>query len=169
MCRICNGCVSLMAVTILLWDWPAEHSAELTIKPVDTHHKVNTVIKLLVVLLRGEVGQIRRQERKVAVQAGLKAQLFEQLLFGFAETGENGKITRDCSKCVILITGTEIKWWSDGASLRGESLLWFCPIATTCNRTACLQFCVWFILFPTAGQTCLYTDLQVASQSLFFS
>lgn len=82
--------MSLIAVTILLWDWPAEHSAELTIKPVDTHHKVNTVIKLLVVLLRGEVGQIRRQERKVAVQAGLKAQLFEQLLFGSAETGEMG-------------------------------------------------------------------------------
>lgn len=60
----------------------------LTIKPVDTHHKVYAVIELLVVFLRWEVGQIRCQERKVAVQAGLKAQLFEQLLFGFVETGE---------------------------------------------------------------------------------
>ena len=62
----------------------------LTIKPVDTHHKVYAVIKLLVVFLGGEVGQIWCQERKVAVQAGLKAQLFEQLLFGFVETGEKG-------------------------------------------------------------------------------
>lgn len=89
--------VSLIAVTILQWNWSAEHSAGLTIKPVDTHHKVNTVIKLLIVLLRGEVGQIWRQERKVAVQAGLKAQLFEQLLFGFVETGEKGEITCDYS------------------------------------------------------------------------
>lgn len=36
------------------------HSAvcRLTIKTVDTHHKVYAVIKLLIVLLRGEVGQI---------------------------------------------------------------------------------------------------------------
>lgn len=96
-CTICYGCVSLIAVTILQWNWSAEHSAGLTIKPVDTHHKVNTIIKLLIVLLRGEVGQIWRQERKVAVQAGLKAQLFEQLLFGFVETGEKGEITCDYS------------------------------------------------------------------------
>lgn len=30
----------------------------LTIKPVDTHHKVYAVIKLLIILLRGEVGHI---------------------------------------------------------------------------------------------------------------
>lgn len=69
-----------------------KHSAvsKLTIKPVDTHHEVYAIVKLLIVLLRGEVGEIWCQERKVTVQAGLKAQLFEQFLFGFEETREKG-------------------------------------------------------------------------------
>lgn len=71
----------------------AEHflMCSLTIKPMDAHHKVYAVIKLLVILFRREVGEIWRQEREVAVQAGLEAQLFEQLLFGFVETGEKRK------------------------------------------------------------------------------
>lgn len=55
---------------------------------MDAHYKVYPVVKFLVILLRGEVGQIWCQERKVAVQTRLKAQLFEQLLFGFEETGD---------------------------------------------------------------------------------
>lgn len=55
---------------------------------MDTHYQVNAVIKLFVVFLRGEIWKIRSQQRKVAVQAGLKAQLFEQLLFCFVEAGE---------------------------------------------------------------------------------
>lgn len=54
---------------------------------MDTHHQVNTVIKLFIIFLGGEIWEIRRQERKVAVQAGLEAQLFEQLLLCFVETG----------------------------------------------------------------------------------
>lgn len=55
---------------------------------MDAHHQVYAVIKLLIILFRREVGEIWCQEREVAVQAGLEAQLFEQLLFGFVETGE---------------------------------------------------------------------------------
>lgn len=60
----------------------------LTVQAVDTHHQVNAVIKLFVIFLRGEIWKIRRQERKVAVQAGLEAQLLEQLLLCFVEAGE---------------------------------------------------------------------------------
>ena len=74
----------------------------LTVKPVDTHHKVYAVFKLLIVLLGGEVGQIWCQERKVAVQAGLKAQLFEQLLFGFVETGEKKNDIQNKTRDYIL-------------------------------------------------------------------
>lgn len=59
----------------------------LTVQAVDTHHQVNTVIKLFIIFLRGEIRKIRSQERKVAVQAGMEAQLLEQLLFCFVETG----------------------------------------------------------------------------------
>lgn len=59
---------------------------------MDTHHQVYAVIKLLIILFRREVGEIWCQEREVAVQAGLEAQLFEQLLFGFVETGEKNVI-----------------------------------------------------------------------------
>lgn len=68
----------------------------LTVQAVDTHHQVNAVIKLFIVFLRGEIWRIRSQERKVAVQAGLEAQLLEQLLFCFVETGGN--------KCVLVTT-----------------------------------------------------------------
>lgn len=60
----------------------------LTIQAVDTHHQVNAIIKLFVVFLGWEIWKIRCQERKVAVQAGLEAQLFEQLLLCFVEAGE---------------------------------------------------------------------------------
>lgn len=63
----------------------------LTVQSVDTHHQVNAVIKLFVVFLGGEIRKIRRQEGKVAVQAGLEAQLFEQLLLCFVEAGEEGR------------------------------------------------------------------------------
>lgn len=33
-----------------------EHSAALTVKSMDAHHKVNPVVELLVVLFRREVG-----------------------------------------------------------------------------------------------------------------
>lgn len=59
---------------------------------MDAHHKVNPVVKLLVVLFRREVGKVWCQEGKVAVQTGLEAQLFEQLLFGFVETSKNNKL-----------------------------------------------------------------------------
>lgn len=62
---------------------------------MDAHHEVYAVIKLLIILFRREVGEIWCQEREVAVQAGLEAQLFEQLLFGFVETGEK--------KCDIIL------------------------------------------------------------------
>lgn len=68
----------------------AEHftALSLTIEPVDTHDEMYAIIELLVVLFGREVGEIGRQERKVTVQAGLEAQLFEQLLFGLVETEE---------------------------------------------------------------------------------
>lgn len=59
----------------------------LTVQAVDTHHQVNAVIKLFVIFLRREIGKIRCQSRKVAVQGSLEAQLFEKLLFCFVETG----------------------------------------------------------------------------------
>lgn len=63
----------------------------LTIQAVDTHHQVDAIIKLFIVFLGGEIWKIRCQERKVAVQVGLEAQLFEQLLLCFVETGEEGR------------------------------------------------------------------------------
>lgn len=60
----------------------------LTVQAVDTHHQVDAIIKLFIVFLGGKIWKIRRQERKVAVQACLEAQLFEQLLLCFVETGE---------------------------------------------------------------------------------
>lgn len=48
----------LLALRNLQLNRTAERSAALTVEPVHTHHKVNTVVKLLVVLFRGEVGQV---------------------------------------------------------------------------------------------------------------
>lgn len=63
-----RGCLQKFAISLLLQQ--AENRSEqrcagfstmelstaLTVKPVDAHHKVNPVVKLLVVLFRREVG-----------------------------------------------------------------------------------------------------------------
>lgn len=95
---------------------------EPTIEPVDTHHEVYAVIKLFVILLGGEVGQIRGQEREVAVKAGLKTQLFEQLVFGFVETGVKGKFKKYLVywqiRCITLShpPGYKFQLWSQNTS-----------------------------------------------------
>ena len=52
---------------------------------------MDAVVKLLVVLLGGEVGQVGGQQGQVAVQAALESQLPQQLLFGLVETGAGGE------------------------------------------------------------------------------
>lgn len=59
----------------------------LTIKAVDTDNQVYAILKLLIFLLRGEIGQVGGQVREVTVQGCLEYQLLHQILFGPVETG----------------------------------------------------------------------------------
>lgn len=54
---------------------------------MDTDDQVYAILKLLILLLRGEVGQVGGQVREVTVQGCLEHQVFHQILFGPVETG----------------------------------------------------------------------------------
>lgn len=58
----------------------------LTIKAMDTHNKMDAIVKFLLILFRGKVGQVGGQVGEVTVQGGLEVQLFQQVLFGLVKT-----------------------------------------------------------------------------------